>query len=137
MAKTRYFVQIQRPNGDTEVVDMTDKPCMSLGMYDTLFAKMRAATKAAGRGDMLKWWSEVDPAAQAAAKLSGLREQARIAKRDGRYVDGNRLTAEADALEAAYLADHPEHAASTAELKADISAQREAALAAERPNAWT
>lgn len=46
-------VQIKRPEGNIEAVDVSAK--FPSGLTDAMFAKMSAATKAAGRGDMLSY----------------------------------------------------------------------------------
>lgn len=46
-------IKVIRPNGATEVVDISAS--YPSGLTDAMFAKMVAATKAAGRGDMVSY----------------------------------------------------------------------------------
>ena len=46
-------IEVKRPEGHIEIVDVSEK--FPSGLTDTMFAAMKAATKAAGRGDMLSY----------------------------------------------------------------------------------
>lgn len=47
----RIVLEIRRPNGETEIVDQSQK---WIGMSKDLLAKIRKATKDAGRGDVIR-----------------------------------------------------------------------------------
>lgn len=50
-------IEVKRPNGIVETVDVSET--YKSGLTDAMFAKMAAATKAAGRGDMLSYSVEL------------------------------------------------------------------------------
>ncbi len=53
---TKITLTILRPTGVTEIVDVSDKFC---GMTPDLFAKIKAATKNAGKGDVKSYSVDV------------------------------------------------------------------------------
>ena len=46
-------ITAKRPSGEIEVVDVSDK--FPAGLTDTMFEKIKAATRQAGRGDLLSY----------------------------------------------------------------------------------
>ena len=64
-------IQIKRPEGNIETVDVSAN--YPSGLSDIMFAKMAAATKAAGRGDMISY--SVVIAAPSAEEIAEIREE--------------------------------------------------------------
>lgn len=71
---TRTTLTIRRPNGNIEVVDVSDK--FLSGMTDGMFAKVAEANKAAGRGEVLSYTVEHDKPSE--AELETLRRESDI-----------------------------------------------------------
>lgn len=51
----KVIVDIRRPNGDVETLDISDK---FTNMNDALFANLKKQVKAAGRGELLSYRTE-------------------------------------------------------------------------------
>lgn len=51
-------IKIKRPSGEIEILDVSEK--FPMGLTDGMFSQIAAATKAAGRGDVLSYNVEKD-----------------------------------------------------------------------------
>ena len=66
-------ITVKRPEGNIEIVDVSAN--FPSGLTDVMFEKMKAATKAAGRGDMISY--SVVIAAPTAAEMAEIEEENR------------------------------------------------------------
>lgn len=75
-------IQAKRPDGNIETVDVSEK--FPSGLTDAMFAQMAAATKAAGRGDLLSYRVVVSaPSADEMAEIKADDKKAKFMARAG------------------------------------------------------
>jgi len=76
--KTTILLTILRPNGQTEIVDASAKIS---GMSPALFARIKAATKAAGKGDVLRYSVTTTADAAARAEIAAMTASDTLARK--------------------------------------------------------
>ena len=112
--RIQTYLVIQRPDGQTEHVDVSDKP-FAAGLWREgetsrrLLDQIRDATQAAGRGRVTGSYT-VDPDDQARRDLdqiNRLRNQAHRDHADGHLAEAKAARDQADELERRWRADHP------------------------------
>lgn len=112
---TKTIITAKRPNGQIELVDVSDKH--PVGINDKLFARMQAATKDAGRGELLSYSVEdIDdrtPAEVAWDAVERLYGQATVAA-DYSAAKSILLAKQADELAAQWHANYPAESAARA-----------------------
>lgn len=75
-------ITVKRPEGNIEIVDVSAN--FPAGLTDVMFEKMKAATKAAGRGDMISYSVVQDaPTATEMAEIEEENRKVRAMKRTG------------------------------------------------------
>lgn len=129
---TKTYLVIERKAGDTEHVDVSDKPwAMMLDangpQRDRMLGQLRDANARKGDKVIDAYTVNTDEAAdKAASEVNKLRNAARQARINGQYINERKLDAQADAADKAYREQHPEHAADADALLADLSDANEA-----------
>lgn len=136
---SQIYLTIRRPNGTTEEVLWTK----SISMNKSLFARIKEATKNAGRGDVLTWRA-VEPqdtrteAEKALDTVLIAQDRAEAIRERGGCSSYFHALHRANALMEAWQAKYPAAAAEREEALKVERAERQARILAESPrDPWT